>query len=607
MDRKYEPIALPYRITEFDEDMLLALDRNFSEIARLLSQLQVYENLTGVPTNVGFMANLKRFPNKVVNSSFEWVNEITREPMYWEGAGKVTELENWDGTYSLELKPGENMEQGWIVEETHAGADPGQWGNRQTRVSFKQKGNILRVWVKRISDGSPYHLIDNSGETPVSGDYLDYGASTDWPDGYRTFYFVPVENAGQVKVCFQNVGFFGSVYVDAVQMEPDFTGTHPSFYTDGPRSFSPVAFLAYPGSAVVYHAAQNTTLLTVGTTNITICSREFTLGIKANMLVHFSMRMSATAALTATVEVLLNDTMIGITGQQICTAAGMWMMSFTFPLAQQIAGTKRVSVRARTSTSNFTVAENQAFLTVETRGSGIGEMFDPNPKRTVILIVPDAPEIVCEALMTPGEASVTEVILIVPDAPEIVCEALMTPGEAFSPDILLDVPEAAVSSQAFNIFAQFTTGDDANMNIFGANWEAQTFTPAVSHEINYVELWISRTNLPGDVTVSIRETSAGLPTGADLASGTINGNDLLTTTDVVGVNLTNAALTGGVVYAIVVRAPGGDASNFIPWRCDTTSPPYTDGQRCLSTNSGSSWTADSTRDFLFREGVNIVS
>ena len=52
MTRKHEPIALPYKITEFNEDMLLALDRNFSEIARLLSQLQVYENLAGVPVNV---------------------------------------------------------------------------------------------------------------------------------------------------------------------------------------------------------------------------------------------------------------------------------------------------------------------------------------------------------------------------------------------------------------------------------------------------------------------------------------------------------------------------------------------------------------------------
>ena len=606
MDRKYEPIALPYRITEFNEDMLLALDRNFSEIARLLSQLQVYENLTGVPTNVGFMANLKRFPNKVINSSFEWVNEITREPMYWEGGAKVTEAEAWAGTYSIELKPGENTEQGWIDETIHAGANPGQWGNRQTRVSFKQKGNILRVWVKRVSDNSPYPLIDNSGETHVSGDYLDYGVSTDWPDGYRTFYFIPVEDAGQVKICFQNVGFFGSTYVDAVQMEPDFTGMHPSFYTDGPRSLSPLAFLAFPGSAVVYHAAQNTGALTIATSNITICSREFVLATKADILVHFSMRMSAAAALTATVEVLLNDGIVGITGQQICTAAGMWMISFAFPLAAQTAGTKRFLVRARTSASSFTVAANQAFLTAQTRGSGIGEMFDPNPKFTKELFVFVPAEPVHESLMTPGEALVIELLLVVPDAPELTYEALMTPGEELSTVFLLDdVPVPVVSLQGFNIFAQFILGDDDAMNIFDVNWEAQTFTPIASHQINYVELWMLRTGAPGDVTVSIRETSEGLPTGADLVSATINGNDLSTGTMVVSVNLTGAALTGGVVYAIVVRATGGDSTNHVSWRADATSPPYTGGQRCLSTNSGSSWTADSTRDFLFSEGIIV--
>ena len=45
------PVIQLIPITEFDEDMLVALDRNFRELVRLLGQLQVYENLVGKPTN----------------------------------------------------------------------------------------------------------------------------------------------------------------------------------------------------------------------------------------------------------------------------------------------------------------------------------------------------------------------------------------------------------------------------------------------------------------------------------------------------------------------------------------------------------------------------
>jgi phage minor structural protein len=179
---------------------------------------------------------IKRFPNKIINSGFEWVDETTQKPVCWEGDGKVTDWANWEGSYALELKPDEYMEQGVLTDTTHAGADPAWWEDIQTRVSFKQKGSAVRVWVKRVSDGTPYELTDNSGEVPVSGSYLDYGASATWPDGHRTFYFLPVPGAGRVKVGFQNIDISGSVYLDAVQIEPDFTGKWPSFYTPGPRS-----------------------------------------------------------------------------------------------------------------------------------------------------------------------------------------------------------------------------------------------------------------------------------------------------------------------------------------------------------------------------------
>lgn len=44
-------IRLPYRITDFNEDLIPLLNRNFAEIERMLSQLQLYEKNVGKPTN----------------------------------------------------------------------------------------------------------------------------------------------------------------------------------------------------------------------------------------------------------------------------------------------------------------------------------------------------------------------------------------------------------------------------------------------------------------------------------------------------------------------------------------------------------------------------
>jgi hypothetical protein len=44
-------IRLPYRITDFNEDLIPLLNRNFAEIERMLSQLQLYEKKVGKPAN----------------------------------------------------------------------------------------------------------------------------------------------------------------------------------------------------------------------------------------------------------------------------------------------------------------------------------------------------------------------------------------------------------------------------------------------------------------------------------------------------------------------------------------------------------------------------
>ena len=151
----------------------------------------------------------------------------------------------------------------------------------------------------------------------------------------------------------------------------------------------------------------------------------------------------------------------------------------------------------------------------------------------------------------------------------------------------------------------YITGDDANLEILAATWWYQTFTPLASHNLTSVKLLLYRIGSPGTVTASIRTTDVnGKPTGNDLCSGTINGNTL--TTDNAGdwYEITQGAgynVVAGTKYAIVVRAPSGDASNMLVWRWDSTSATYTGGNAGKSENSGSTWTGYSFADCMFEE------
>ena len=139
--------------------------------------------------------------------------------------------------------------------------------------------------------------------------------------------------------------------------------------------------------------------------------------------------------------------------------------------------------------------------------------------------------------------------------------------------------------------------DDNQEAVTSTTWKAMTFTPATNHTIRGVRLALYGSSV-GSITVSIRATSGGLPTGGDLCSGTLDGSQLNGTLDgkVYDVSLgAGTALTAGTVYAIVVRA----ASGTLNWRSSVAG--YDRGNKCSSTNSGGSWTADNTRELLFQE------
>lgn len=155
--------------------------------------------------------------------------------------------------------------------------------------------------------------------------------------------------------------------------------------------------------------------------------------------------------------------------------------------------------------------------------------------------------------------------------------------------------------QAANLYEYYNTSDNNSVGYYGTIWYAQTFTAESNHSVTSVKLLLYRVGSPGTVTVSIRDTSGGHPTGSDLTWGTIDGNTL--TTSGLGlwyeIALTSYDLTSGTKYAIVVRAPGGSSANYLRWRCVQPAPTYTGGNLELSTNSGTTWTSKTHIDFMF--------
>lgn len=167
------------------------------------------------------------------------------------------------------------------------------------------------------------------------------------------------------------------------------------------------------------------------------------------------------------------------------------------------------------------------------------------------------------------------------------------------------------------LFEYYNTGDDdVGSSAYGLNWVAQSFTPVTSHKITKVKLKLGRMGSPGTVTVSIRATSSGLPTGDDLCFGTTDGDtliDFLVNPECGWREITLGAgynLVAGTQYAICWRAPSGDASNKIRPRSDTTNPTYTRGTTLDSYDGGSSWEVYPDwreEEYMFEEWGDPVS
>ena len=157
------------------------------------------------------------------------------------------------------------------------------------------------------------------------------------------------------------------------------------------------------------------------------------------------------------------------------------------------------------------------------------------------------------------------------------------------------------------LYERYQSGATADLGRWDTRWGGQTFTPSVSHTITSVKLFMRRDDLPGTMTVSIKATDGGgLPTGADLTSGTTDADTLPeypASREWREISFgAGTVLTASTTYAIVFRTPDTDLPNQCRLGIDQTSPTYAGGATCNSSDSGGSWAFQGVdTDALFEE------
>lgn len=166
--------------------------------------------------------------------------------------------------------------------------------------------------------------------------------------------------------------------------------------------------------------------------------------------------------------------------------------------------------------------------------------------------------------------------------------------------VLLPAQRAQAVEQ---VYESYTTGGDTDYTCWGSTWLAQTFTPSSNHNIIGASLYMVRdSTFTGlDISVSIRNTDAGHPTGSDLVVKTVSVTSVPTSLGWFSVTFdTPIAVTSGTKYALVARTPVRIGSGQVTWRADASSPTFAGGNMETSSDSGSSWLSSTYADLLFQ-------
>jgi YVTN family beta-propeller protein len=150
------------------------------------------------------------------------------------------------------------------------------------------------------------------------------------------------------------------------------------------------------------------------------------------------------------------------------------------------------------------------------------------------------------------------------------------------------------------------------VGITTTTYRGQTFTPSVSGALTKVDVNLFCSGCTGttpDLTLSIRATAGGLPTGADLVSGTITGFSFGGSDYYTAAFATPLNVTAGTMYAIVIRPTTNPSpGTYALTRSGTStlgSDVYAGGSQLAGASSGTLWVTPTTGGVTSDTGFRV--
>ena len=152
----------------------------------------------------------------------------------------------------------------------------------------------------------------------------------------------------------------------------------------------------------------------------------------------------------------------------------------------------------------------------------------------------------------------------------------------------------------------------SGVGITTTTWGGQTFTPDKTGQLTKVDVNLFCSGCTGttpNLTLSIRATSGGLPTGADLATATITGFNSGAANYYTATFASPITLTAGTQYAFVVRPTTNPSpGTYALTRSGTATAGadvYSGGTRVAGATSGTVWSIPLTGGVSTDAGFNI--
>jgi len=147
-----------------------------------------------------------------------------------------------------------------------------------------------------------------------------------------------------------------------------------------------------------------------------------------------------------------------------------------------------------------------------------------------------------------------------------------------------------MSDTLYEYYDDYNTVDTTKDTV--THWMAQTFTVGtvgenVDFNVTSVKARVYKVGTPGTLTVSIRGTSGGAPTGGDLTSDVRDATGFLTPMGQLEEFVFDSPvlLKAGTTYAIVLVHSIVSTLNYVGWRLKNPDPAYSGGNYYYNRNN----------------------